>query len=421
MINQLFSSTRSLTGRLAAFFLLLSLTVGVFCYAIFIFALVWSEDRVGERRILLDRDLAIERFVAGEKGPIEVDSLTVAYNNLSDVPPIFNEYIQGNKHYLGETDEEPISHMLYLGEYTHNGKTYPIVLATEIDRIEFTSEEMMLPIVAVLALVSVLMFSFGTLLYKLSQKLIEPINELTSQLEDHRGDIGKAFEVPDSAAIEFVTLTKELNHYRSEIKSVIQREQAFARYASHELRTPLTVMQGSVSLLARGEKSEFQERQLGRITEATYQMKTMVDALLSLVRYERSKDDTPDRSIDEKELEKIIAQNSAQAADKNIEFDIQVTGSPSISASKAVMNMLVGNLIRNAIAATAQGSIHIDMTEESLSVRDEGEGLQLTPNEDGHGMGLLIVEHLCQRFSWHFTLKNHPDGGCVAMIVFDSN
>ncbi|WP_375752743.1 sensor histidine kinase [Vibrio sp. HN007] len=418
MINQLFSSTRSLTGRLAAFFLLLSVSVGLFCYAIFIVALVWSEDRVGERRILLDRDIAVERFIAGEKGPIDVDLLTVAYNDLSDVPGVFDKYLVGNKHFLGETDEEPISHMLYLGEYTHNGKTYPIVLSTEIDRIEFTSEEMMLPIVAVLAMVSVLMFSFGTLLYKLSQKLIEPINSLTSQLEEHRGEIGKAFEVPENAAIEFVTLTKELNHYRSEIKSVIQREQAFARYASHELRTPLTVMQGSTNLLARGEKSEFQARQVGRIAEATYQMRTMVDALLSLVRYERSKDDTPDRKVSREELEKIVAQNSAQASDKQLAFDIHVTGFPSIPASEAVMNMLVGNLIRNAIAATPQGMIRIEMTDKNLLVIDEGEGLQAIPSEDGHGMGLLIVEHLCQRFSWRFSLQNHSDGGCVAAIFF---
>lgn len=172
------------------------------------------------------------------------------------------------------------------------------------------------------------MISFGALLYKLSQRLIEPINQLTQQFETRRGDISQEFEVSDSSAIEFQMLTNELNSYRSEVKSLIQREQAFARYASHELRTPLTVMQGSTKLLSRTEKNEFQERQITRISDATYQMSTMVDALLSLVRYERSRDEAPVRLLEAEEIQKIVEQNSAQAIEKQLDLSVNIQGSP---------------------------------------------------------------------------------------------
>jgi len=407
-----------MTGRLAVFFVVVSIVIGVFCFTIFIAALYWSEDRVGERRILIDRDSAIERYLAGEKGRIKLDVLTVAYNDLSIVPNELVKYIDGKSGYLGETEGYPTSKMLYLGSYTDKGVEYPLLLSSDIDQVEFSVEEVVYSIATVVTLVSILMFSFGTMLYKLSQRLIEPINELTRQLEYQRGEISQEFDVSDNAAIEFKMLSNELNHYRSEIKSLIQREQAFAKYASHELRTPLTVMQGSTKLLFRSDSNEFQERQIKRISDATYQMSTMVDALLSLVRYERSRDETPLRILEETEITKIVEQNSAQAFDKQLEFFIDIKGSPNIYASEAVLNMVVGNLIRNAIAATNKGKICINMTQNSLSVQDEGNGLTVSHHIDGHGMGLMIVDHLCRRFSWTFELGNRPDGGCEAKIYF---
>lgn len=419
MTSFLSASTKSMTGRLAFFFAVVSIIVGIFCFTMFTWALYWSEDRVGERRILFDKDLAIERYLAGEKGHIKLDFMTDAYNDLSLAPEKYRHLLAEHNYYLGESTEEGDGHMLYFSTYTDNGKTYPIFLLSEIDRVEFGDLELVYALSIVLVIVSVLMFSFGAILYKLSRRLIEPINQLTRQLEAQRGDTHKRFVVSEQAAIEFQMLSQELNQYRAEINSLIKREQAFARYASHELRTPLTIMQGSAKLLERGEKSPFQERQIKRISSATMQMKTMVDALLSIVRYERSKDDEAvERYLDEQELTQIVEQNRAQADDKQIEFIIDVEGTPLLLASEAVLNMVIGNLVRNAIAATKQGRITLRLTDKALFVTDEGSGLGSEPNPEGHGLGLLIVEHLCQRYSWSFQLNNQEQGGCEAKIQF---
>lgn len=82
------------------------------------------------------------------------------------------------------------------------------------------------------------------------------------------------------------------------------------------------------------------------------------------------------------------------------------------------MNMILGNLIRNAIAASAEGEITIDLSEQQLVIIDDGPGLSETPNADGHGLGLLIVDDLSQRYGWSFELENHPRRGCSARILF---
>ena len=419
MILSVLSSTKSLTGRLALFFGLMAVIITAFVYAVFIAALYLSEDRVGERRILIDRNYAVTLFEAGAQGEVRIDDLTTAFNDPSLVPDRYQKYIDNKESFIGEVGDEPHSRMVYIGEYSHEGVTYPLILLSEIDRIEFDVTELLYATSFVLTLLAILIFSFGALLYRLSQRLIEPFNSLAKQLESNKNNLNQEFSVQEGAAIEFRQLTNQLNEYRREINALVKREQAFARYSSHELRTPLTVARGSNKLLLRSQMSEFQHRQVKRVDDAVSQMSEMVDALLGLVRYERNQDDAPIRLFSQQELEQIIAKNSAQASEKQVDVTLEVEGEPSIRATSAILNMLIGNLLRNAIAATNRGKVEITLTQHLISIHDQGEGLTEQYNPSGHGLGLLIVEDLCNRYHWDFELINHQDGGCVALVVFD--
>ncbi|MEZ8818285.1 sensor histidine kinase [Vibrio sp. 10N.222.54.A1] len=421
MISNVLTSTKTLTGRLAVFFGLMAVIVSAFVYVVFITALYLSEDRVGERRILIDRNYAVGLFQSGESGELRIDDLTIAYNDLSYLPKKYLKYIEGKENFIGEVGEDPESRMVYVGEYTHEGRTHPIVLLSEIDRVELSVFELVYATTFVLALLSILIFSFGALLYRLSKRLIEPFNSLSEQLESNKLNLNEEFGVNDDAAVEFRQLTDQLNQYRREINSLVKREQAFARYSSHELRTPLTVARGANKLLLRSETTEFQSRQVERIDDAIVQMSEMVDALLGLVRYERDSDDAPLRLFSQQELEAIISKNSLQADEKEIEISLHVQSEPTIQATSAIMNMLIGNLLRNAIAATNSGTVTVTLSHESVVIEDQGEGLQEQYNPNGHGLGLLIVEDLCQRFQWGFELVNRSCGGCTAKITFQTD
>ncbi|MEZ8320562.1 sensor histidine kinase [Vibrio splendidus] len=421
MISNVLTSTKTLTGRLALFFGLMAVIVSAFVYVVFVAALYMSEDRVGERRILIDRDYAVRLFQAGESGELRIDDLTIAYNDPSFIPAEYYKFIKDKESFIGEVGEEPESRMVYVGEYTDEGETFPIILLSEIDLVELDVSELMYATTFVLTLLSILIFGFGALLYRLSKRLIEPFNSLSEQLESNKLNLNEEFDVSEGAAVEFRQLTDQLNQYRREINSLIKREQAFARYSSHELRTPLTVARGANKLLLRSETTEFQSRQVERIDEAIIQMSEMVDALLGLVRYERNSDDAPLRLFSQQELETIVSKNSLQADEKQVEITLQVQSEPTIQATSAIMNMLVGNLLRNAIAATNSGTVTVTLSEQSIVIEDQGEGLQEQYNPNGHGLGLLIVDDLCQRFQWDFELVNRSCGGCTAKITFQTD
>ncbi|MCE7576088.1 HAMP domain-containing histidine kinase [Aliivibrio fischeri] len=419
MMNKLLNGTKSLTGRLTLFFITLSTVIALYSYLIFFAALHISEDRLSEQRIRIDMDAASQRFLNGESGKIKLDNLSNAYNDLSILPSFISQNISGKDTFLNEIGEYPYSRLIMKSYYIDNGKKYPIVIETKVDEVELTSQEVIIASALVFTLLAILLFSFGGVLSRLSQHFIEPINQLSEQLNEKKLNTNDDFFISDNSAIEFHQLSQQLNKYRYEISSLIKREQAFARYASHELRTPLTIIKGSSKLLQKVERTPFDTRQIERINDATFQMTTMIDALLSLVKYEREKDNSPLRIFSQQELSTIIKENFIQANQKNIEIHLDFYSEPQIRASTAVMNMLIGNLLRNAIAATENGDIHIKITENHLTIKDSGLGLTSKVDSNGHGLGLLIVNDFCKRYGWTFKLSNDLNRGCNAEIKFN--
>ncbi len=102
MIRRLLGNTKSMTGRLELFFLLVSVVIGLLCFALVSGSLLWSEDRVGERRIMIDKKEAIEHFKqTPSEGVIKLDLLTTAYNDINLVPAFYRPFLQDKHYFLG--------------------------------------------------------------------------------------------------------------------------------------------------------------------------------------------------------------------------------------------------------------------------------------------------------------------------------
>ncbi len=412
------TSTKTLTSRLALFFLLLSTALVSTIALAIIGALHWSEDKVGERLNLIAQKQAMERFNAGESGHIKIDQLTDAYNDLELVPEAYRIELEKRESYLGEMGEDPHSRMVFMGSYWHKGETKKLILLSQVDTVEMTGEERVIAIILVLLFFAILLFTFAVLLIKLSKQIIAPVNTLSEQLSAQCAVTAETFEIGNDSAVEFALLADKLNQYRDKLGEVLKQEQAFARYASHELNTPLTVVMGATNLLKTTELNEFQRRQIARADDAARQMNEIISALLELVRYEQSPDASSMRSLEQHELEKIIAQCRPQADQKKLELALNIIELPQLNAGEAVLNMVISNMLRNAIAASEAGTIQINATADKLEVIDQGVGLKSAPNREGHGLGLLVIQDLCQRYGWQFDLHNCKERGSCARITF---
>jgi signal transduction histidine kinase len=94
--------------------------------------------------------------------------------------------------------------------------------------------------------------------------------------------------------------------------------------------------------------------------------------------------------------------------------------------------MTIGNLLRNALTFTDSGEVRITLESDAIQVEDTGQGLQAPDIQQlfrpyvrggdsrGAGLGLSLVQRLCQRQGWQITLANREGGGTVARLTFSS-
>jgi len=91
--------------------------------------------------------------------------------------------------------------------------------------------------------------------------------------------------------------------------------------------------------------------------------------------------------------------------------------------------VLAANLISNAFRYTEQGEIRIERDGEELLVIDSGSGIdeELQPDvtkpavkghaSPGLGLGLSIVERLCERCGWRFQLASSAEGTTARLVL----
>jgi signal transduction histidine kinase len=195
------------------------------------------------------------------------------------------------------------------------------------------------------------------------------------------------------------------------IGAFIARERYFTGSASHELRTPITVITGALELLEQSDLSAADEKVINRMRRATLDMKTTIEMFLCLAR------ETDDGLYDEQFLvEPLVSQAIDQQrhllSGKLVEVEIEHLANPIVCGHPQAFSIAVNNLVRNAFEHTfaGQGPIRILIKEHELLVTNQvsdadGRHTPIEVSPHGYGLGLGIVQRLCERNGWSFLLQ----------------
>ncbi|MCL1139433.1 sensor histidine kinase [Shewanella pneumatophori] len=447
MLNGLFnraSSAVSLPQKLLLYFSAIAVMIGLTIYIFMLSLMQWIEDEVNQHELKASAPFAISLFQQGARQPLQIglhvqafyshDFIPEAYGDLSQFPSGFSGEVvdRGKAGLLHEVlsfklfEDDNLNPQkelfLYRSEFKLDGEMQPLYLVMPADNVELSDEEWQSINVFVLTFICVLFLLFGFAIHKLSQRLVEPVDQLVKQLKSPAEH--PKFAVPKQSAAEFSQLSQSLNDYRQQNEMMIKQEQAFARYASHELRTPITVISGAAKLQEQNDAPEFQARQRDRIQRAAHEMQHTVDALLSIVKQEKGTVSHEARALELAEIEKIVQPLSLLAQSKKIELIVDFKHAPVIKPTPAVLRMLLSNIISNAINASDSGQIMVVIDSDHISINDNGHGLNASNKEqhnaqhNSHGLGLLIVDSLCQRYQWQFNLIETQPQGCQAKLTF---
>jgi signal transduction histidine kinase len=158
---------------------------------------------------------------------------------------------------------------------------------------------------------------------------------------------------------------------------------------------------------------DFQIKQQQRIIQAAESMHATVEVLLNIVKQENAIDASNIRKLNDSD---VCMNKYKDKLENGVSLVVFVKPNCRTNLPKAVLNMILDNLINNALRVTTQGSITVTLEDNFISVIDTGCGLSAS-TETEHGLGLLIVRRLCQSYNWSFSLTNNEGKGCCAKLV----
>ncbi|QIB65139.1 sensor histidine kinase [Kineobactrum salinum] len=399
-----------------------------FATCVAVLSVAWGFAFFGAIRLSEDRVLANQLQLAAESYP----SLTMnlrGYDEVGSLPESLREWAQTNPDeglYEFSTEELHVAVVPAANEQRH------AFVVFDVAGIEASSSEdwwWLLVITGVIGALGALGFGLGVVVMR---RAIAPVAQLAKvvadiDLEHLSAEDHKRIDSSRFGDDEVGVLAGAIEKTLERISAFVARERYFTDSASHELRTPITVITGALELLEQSDLSAADVKVVDRVRRATLDMKTTIEMFLCLAR------ETDDGLYDEKFLvmplvSRAIDQQryllNGKCVDVEIDFtDVEINdlAKPRVYGHPQAFSIAVNNLVQNAFEHTldGQGPITIHIKEHELLITNQTssdvDGPH-TPTEasssHGYGLGLGIVQRLCERNGWSFSL--HVDEARVA-------
>ena len=142
-------------------------------------------------------------------------------------------------------------------------------------------------------------------------------------------------------------------------KAIDRAKTEFVSLASHQLRTPLSTIKWYIEMLLNGDVGEIKPEQreyLEQVYQSNDRMITLVNALLDVSRLELGTfivepEDTDLVAL----LKSIIKEMEHKIQEKKISFNLQNDDLPQIKVDPRLMNIVLLNLLTNAVKYTLEG------------------------------------------------------------------
>ena len=273
--------------------------------------------------------------------------------------------------------------------------------------------EAMLPLLLVLAALSVLLGGAALLQLRYGLRPIDRLREAVAAVRS-----GRETSVPAEQPAELQPLAEELNDLLRDNEAALGGARASAANLAHALKTSVATL----ALELRGQPDAL--RQVERI-DATirHHLARARDRVLS-TRWQTSV---------EPAVNGLAATVRRLHADREAVLDIAVPPDLAVAVDPADLDEILGNLIDNAmrharslVSVRAEGhsrTIGIEVTDdgpgiaEALRIKVMAPGVRLDERSEGSGFGLAIVRELVELYGGKVVLGTAKGGGLIVSLA----
>ncbi|RXM39018.1 sensor histidine kinase [Chryseobacterium sp. CH21] len=298
--------------------------------------------------------------------------------------------------------------------YIHN-KPYLFTIQTNIEESHET--------IAVIAMITIFFFVMIVvgLLYlnrKLSSSIWKPFRNTLDKLKTFNLNSQNTIEFPASDTTEFEELNQSLYKLIERNISTYKTQKEFTENASHELQTPLAIIKNKLDLLLQDQNLTEKQYSIAEdMNKALTRSSRINKNLLLLAKIDNNQFDSSEIISFDHLLHQSIEILGEHFEQKNISVTEHISNGVQINGNNILAEILINNLIINAIRHTDVGGvISLQLTNSVFEVSNSGtEKLntdllfkrfsKLSADNSGSGLGLSIIQEICRFHHWTISYR----------------
>lgn len=385
-----------------------------FAMCVAVLSVIWGFAFVAAVRLSEDRVMTQQLQHAAESYPNLTSNLR-GYDDIDNLPEPLKEWAQTNPSLGLHEFESDELHVAVVPADNDQQRAFVVFDVAQIEADSIEDWWLLLIITGVVGTLGILGFGLGVVVMRRS---IAPVAQLAKavadiDLEHVSAEDYKRIDSTRFGDDEVGLLAAAIEKNLERINAFVERERYFTSSASHELRTPITVITGALELLAQKDLSAADAKLLDRIKRSTLGMRTTIEMFLCLAR-------ETDAGLYNEQfavaplVNDAIDQQRYLLHRKLVDVNVEEHASPKITGYPHAFSIAVNNLVRNAFEYTldGQGPIVIQIKAQELLIYNQistGNSGQFAQSDEstshGYGLGLGIVERLCERNNWSFSLS----------------
>ena len=293
-------------------------------------------------------------------------------------------------------------------------RTYRIVTRTSLVR---NQDYILIITLSVGIVVLLLMITVYFVNTHVMRKAWLPFYENLQIVKNFSVEDNKPITLEKSGIDEFEELNVSLSRLTDKIISDFNNLKEFTENASHEMQTPLAIMQSKSEMLLQSENLDQEHIQhIRAIYTSVQRLSKLNKTLLLLSKIENNQFTEKEQINVNNSIEKQLEIFEDFIEDKELNLVMNTTMEVEIEANPLLFDMVISNLISNAIKHNVKGgNITISTTNLFVSVSNSGAPTSLDSSSlferfkkessasNSFGLGLAIVKKVCDNYNWKIT------------------
>lgn len=304
-----------------------------------------------------------------------------------------------------------------------NGTWYKIMIHNTLLEPEDTLYGTIVSITVITVILILVLLILGFVVFK---QLLNPFHYSLSKIHDFNIQKGEPLRLPKTRTTEFEKLNGFINNMTERALHDYNNLREFSENIAHEIRTPLAVASGKLDLMLQNKSLDSKELDLISDAQSSLKKISKIQHALGILSSIQNQESVQSATVILSELlDKLIEQHLEIISLQEIKLTIDIEPNVQVTNDPILVEMLLTNLIQNAIKhnISTSGEIDIKLDSEVLIISNTGVPLNQSPekmlerfkrNGNGNeslGLGLAIVDNICKKseylLNYQFDSNSH--------------